>query len=288
MNELPTPPSIVVGIDGSKAAIHAALWAVDEAVSGDIPLRLLYAIEPDDAPQTLPDRAARKLAIAENAIRYAFTAVEAADKPVKIEVEITQEQPITSLIRASGSAAMVCVGAVGAHHFRPARVGSTAAALAVSGNCPVAIIREHGHRDERHPHWIVVDTHGSADSGVLLGIATEEARLRNSPLKAITCRQTGDSEIGDEGRAGNSDRRMGANSDRRLAGWTGSYPELQVESVAVDGSLLDYLAENSRSVQLVVVCAGDNADVEQRVGPIGSAVLHNSNCSVLIVDPRRL
>jgi len=286
MNELPTPPSIVVGIDGSKAAIHAALWAVDEAVSGDIPLRLLYAIEPDDAPQTLPDRAARKLAIAENAIRYAFTAVEAADKPVKIEVEITQERPVTSLIRASASAEMVCVGAVGMHHFRPARMGSTAAALAASGNCPVAIIRDQGHRDG--PHWIVVDAHERAENSGLLRVANEEARLRNALLRVTTCRQTGDSEIGDEGRAGNSDRRMGANSDRRLAGWTGSYPELQVESVAVDGSLLDYLAENSRSVQLVVVCAGDNADVEQRVGPIGSAVLHNSNCSVLIVDPRRL
>ena len=37
-----------------------------------------------------PNRAARKLAIAENAIRYAFTAVEAAHKALKIEDEITQ------------------------------------------------------------------------------------------------------------------------------------------------------------------------------------------------------
>ena len=158
MNESATPPSIVVGIDGSKAAVHAALWAIDEAVSRDIPLRLLYAIEPDDAQPTPPDKAARKLAIAENAIRYAFTAVEAADKPVKIEVEITQELPTTSLIRASASAAMVCVGAVGLHQFGPARVGSTAAALAVSGHCPVAIIRDQGHQDG--PHRIVVDTSG--------------------------------------------------------------------------------------------------------------------------------
>ena len=97
MNESAAPPSIVVGIDGSKAAIGAALWAVDEAVSRDIPLRLLYAIEPDDSKQVLPYRAARQLAIAENAVRYAFTAVEAYsdqnDKLVKIEVEITQERP---------------------------------------------------------------------------------------------------------------------------------------------------------------------------------------------------
>ena len=282
MNESSTPPSIVVGIDGSKAAVHAALWAIDEAVSRDIPLRLLYAIEPDDAQPTPPDKAARKLAIAENAIRYAFTAVEAADKPVKIEVEITQERPTTSLIRASASAAMVCVGAVGLHQFRPARVGSTAAALAVSGQCPVAIIRDQGHQDG--PHRTVVDASGFAENCVLLRIAIDEARLRNLPLEIIACRQTGNSEIGDEGAGGDGDCWIGANSDRRLAHWTRRYPELRAESVTIDGSLLDYLAENSRSVQLVVVGACDKALVEEVVGPVGNAVLHNADCSVLIAD----
>ena len=35
-------PAVVVGIDGSRSAVGAALWAVDEAVSRDIPLRLVY------------------------------------------------------------------------------------------------------------------------------------------------------------------------------------------------------------------------------------------------------
>jgi len=60
------------------------------------------------------------------------------------------------------------------------------------------------------------------------------------------------------------------------------------ESVEIRGSLLDYLAENSRSVQLVVVGARDNADVEELVGPPGNAVLHKSDCSVLIVDSQHL
>jgi nucleotide-binding universal stress UspA family protein len=288
MNESTTPSSIVVGIDGSKAAVHAALWAVDEAVSRDIPLRLLYAIEPDDTQQTRPDTAAHKLAIAENAVRYAFTAVEATGKPVKLEVEITQERSITSLIRASASAAMVCIGAVGAHHFRPGRVGSTAAALAVSAHCPVAIIRGQGDRAARHGHWIVVDAEGSADNGALLGIAIEEARLCNSPLRAITCRQTWVREIGDEGAAGDGDRRILANLDRRLAHWTRRYPNIRVESAAVHGSLLDYLAEKGRSVQLVVVSARDQEHLEQLVGPIGNAVLHNADCSLLVVDHQHL
>ena len=84
-------PSVVVGIDGSRSALDAALWAVDEAVSRDIPLRLVYAIDPDNATGTDPQDAARDLATAEIAVRYAFTAVESTDKPVKIEVEILQD-----------------------------------------------------------------------------------------------------------------------------------------------------------------------------------------------------
>jgi nucleotide-binding universal stress UspA family protein len=286
MNRSPTPPSIVVGIDGSRGAIQAALWAVDEALSRDIPLRLLYAIEPDAAEQMLPDdNAAHKLAIAENAVRYAFTEVEALDKPVKIEVEITQERPITSLIRASTSAAMVCIGAVGLHHFRPMRVGSTVAALAISAHCPVAVIRSRGDRDERHMPWIIVDTHASSDNGVVLATAIEEARLRNLPLRAITCRQSG---FTDEGVAEDCDRRIRTNLDRQLELWTRRYPELRVESVAVRGSLVAYLAEKDRSVELLVVGARGHEHLEQLVGPAGNAVLHKSECALLVVDHRHL
>jgi len=288
MNEPPTPEAIVVGIDGSKAAVHAALWAVDEAVSRDVPLRLSYAIEADDTESVRADRAARQLAVAENAVRYAFTAVEAAGKPVKIEVEITRERAITSLIRASASAAMVCIGAVGAHHFQPGRVGSTAAALAVSARCPVAIIRGHGDRAARHAHWIVVDAQGSADNGALLGIAIEEARLCNSPLRAITCRQTGGGGIGDKRATEDDDRRIIADLERRLARWTRRYPDIRVEYAAVHGGVLDHLAENGRSVQMLIVSARDHEHLEQVVAPIGNAVLHSADCSLLVVDHQHL
>ena len=44
-----SPPTVVVGIDGSRSAVDAALWAVDEAVGRDIPLRLVYAVDPNTA-----------------------------------------------------------------------------------------------------------------------------------------------------------------------------------------------------------------------------------------------
>jgi hypothetical protein len=100
MNESATPPSIVVGIDGSRAAISAALWAVDGAVSRDIPLRRVYAVEESDLEHITPEDAARKLAAAETAVRQAFMAVEATNKQVKIEVEITQGHLVISLLPA--------------------------------------------------------------------------------------------------------------------------------------------------------------------------------------------
>jgi nucleotide-binding universal stress UspA family protein len=110
MNELPTPLPIVVGIDGSKAAMRAALWAVDEAVSRDVPVRLLYAIEEGITPEARREGAARKLASAETAVHRVVMAIEATGQPVKIETEIVQGPPIGSLIGASASAAMLCVG----------------------------------------------------------------------------------------------------------------------------------------------------------------------------------
>ena len=144
MDDFYIPASVVVGIDGSSAAMGAALWAVDEAVSRDIPLRLIYAIGHPHISVVDPDHEARRLATAEIAVRYAFMAVEATDKPVKIEVEIDQGHPLSTLVRASRSAAMVCVGAAGLNHGEDQQLGATAAKLATSAHCPIAIIREHG------------------------------------------------------------------------------------------------------------------------------------------------
>ena len=53
MNHPQLPPRIVVGIDGSDAAINAAKWAVAEAISRDVPLRLVHAI-PNDSQMDPP------------------------------------------------------------------------------------------------------------------------------------------------------------------------------------------------------------------------------------------
>ncbi|OBI26446.1 hypothetical protein A5709_07325 [Mycobacterium sp. E1386] len=265
--------SIVAGIDGSKAAIRAALWAVDEAVSRDVPLQLLYATDSADGEQA-----------AQMAVRQAVTAIQVAGKPVQVETEVVHGPAVGSLIRSSASAAMVCVGAVGLRHFQPGRVGSTAAALAVSARCPVAIVRgRDGHRGPPAEN-AVVEIAGSPDS-VLLGAAIEEAVLRGAALEAVVSRRTGRAEQHGDTEA---DRRALADLDRRLSGWKRRHPQLRVESLAIHVGLLDYLAGHRGPVGLVIVGADNRQHVAELVGPVGSSVMADANCSLLIVNRQHL
>ena len=282
MNGSHTQPAVVIGVDGSAAALRAALWAVDEASSRDIPLRLIHALDDGDLDR---DDAARKLATAESAIRHVVAAVEATDKPVKTEVEITRGRATPTLVNASRHGAMVCVGAVGSNHFQPGRIGSTATAVAGSAHCPVAIVRGRGRPTRPHANWILVEVDESPDDGVVLETAITEARLRDAPLRAIRCWQPPDA---DREAAVEGDRRIRAQLGRRLDRWRRRYPDLQAEMVAVHGSISDYLAIHAAELQLLVVGARGPGHVGEVVGPAGNAALGDSDCVVLVVDHQHL
>jgi nucleotide-binding universal stress UspA family protein len=279
----PYSPSVVVGIDGSRAALDAALWAVDEAVSRDIPLRLVCAIDSTDNSDTDAEGAARKLASAELSVRHAFTAVESTEKPVKIEAEILHGHPTHVLMDASRAAEMLCVGSIGFNHFTEGRVGSTAATLVGWAHCPVAMIRRHGGARSSKPGWVVVEAEETVDIRILqLGV--EEAQLRGAPLRVITAWRSRFTDIHDVHAASEGKRLVRARLDRSLACWRRRYPDLDLRSVAVNGSAVNYLAKHAADIQLVVIGCGDRSDVGDLLGPTGSAALHDTDCSLLICD----
>lgn len=130
--------TIIVGIDGSHAAITAALWGVDEAISRAVPLRLVSVIKPTHPS---PDDYDRDLAHAERSLREAQSAVEAAGKLVKIETDIPRGPAGPVLVEASRDAEMICVGSVGIGRYASSILGSTATELAEKAHCPVAVMR---------------------------------------------------------------------------------------------------------------------------------------------------
>lgn len=261
-----TRPSVVVGVDGSRVGLRAALWALDEAIGRDLPLRLVAAAEGDvDA--------------AESAVNAVAAALRETGRPVALDTEVVSGGPTPALIEESRSAAMVCVGALGRRHFAHEHVGSTAAALAASAHCPVAVVRGDGKPDG----WVVVELDQSPDSAAVLQYAVEEARMRRAPLRALGTWQS--EQATPPGEAG---RMVHAQLDRRLEQWRHRYPDLDVLPVAVHGSGLSYLIDNAAAIQLVVVAAQNTAAVDELLGRAGLAALNDTDCSILVVDRQRL
>jgi nucleotide-binding universal stress UspA family protein len=274
MNRAYPPPAIVVGVDGSKAAIRAAMWAVDEAVSRDIPLRLVHVIAPDLDDDIRHAGLDRDYVRAEQVAHEAWKAVDATGKPVKIEMEILRGEPSSMLIRASRSAVMVCVGWTGRN--RSTELGSTAAALARSARCPVAVIRLRAHAS-LDGRWIIARVDESPSSDAVLHQAMKEARLRAAPLLALTSGSGAGAETG---------HAIGRRLERHLAQRSDDAPEVSVCSLPIGAGVLDYLAHNVGLAQLVVVGADDPSVVSALTDLNADAVLHHTNCSVMSVRGR--
>lgn len=275
-------PAVVIGVDGSAVALRAALWAADEAVSRDIPLRLVHVI--DSAVAESDDRGPQA-AKAEQCVGRVVRAVESTGKPVKIETEVIRGAAAEILIRLSRFAAMICIGAVGAKHFQHGRIGSTAAAVAGSAHCAVAII--HGGIPAIRPNAnvILAVTDDAPDYSPLLETATREAALRDAPLRVIRCWQPPRSDPATTTR---SDLEIQAQLDRRLAWWRARDPDLRAESVAVHGAFSDYLQTHAAQLQMVIVDARSPGHVREVVGAPGYGALAGSDCVVLVVDHQHL
>lgn len=287
MDATQSSPSVAVGIDGSRSALEAALWAVDEAVSRDVPLRLVYAIDPDAATGTDNQAAARDLATAEIAIRHALMAIESTDRPVKIEVEILQENPVRALREASRWADMVCLGSIGLKHSSHGRIGSTAAALATTAHCPVAIVHGHAPPPDKQ-RWVVAEVEGALTGDGALRRAVDEARLRQAPLRVLTTWQVRYPDIHDKNAVAEGNKLAKARLDRRLTELKTRHPDLDIQAVAVHGNFVNYLAKHAQSIQLVVIAHDRANGIRDLIGPPCCGALRDSNCSLLICEPQNV
>ena len=274
-SDLPSP-AVIVGIDGSSDGIQAALWAVDEAVGRDIPLRLVYVACPANG------RGAAELDTAELAIRQMVTAVESTDKPVKIEVEALRGRFTDALLEASESAALICLPSPVAAATRHS-AGATMASLVASAQCPVTLVRSHPTTSGR-PGWIVVWLDESPAGDRVLERGLEEARLRKAPLRVLTTSGLRFTDVHDTGAVAGRNRWAKACLDHRLAPWRDRYPDVQMKGVAVQGNALNYLVEHLDAIQLVIA-GGERLDgLGELLNPPGSAAIGDTDCSVMICE----
>ena len=278
MSELYVSPSIVVGIDGSRTAEYAALWAIDEAISRDVPLRLLAAAAPGD----------QEADAAASAVRVAAAVVEANGRPLRLETQVIEGAAIPTLLASTGSAVMICIGSVGIKQLTHHRVGSTKQALVASANCPVAVVRSPPRRVSTDPGWVVVELDDTPESAAVLQFGVAEARLRRAPLRVLGTWQSRYTDTHDSHAVADGNRRVRAQLDRRLSQWKHHYPDLDVRPVAIHGSALNYLSKHAAEIGLVVVGAPNASSVGELLGPMGLTTLNDAECTILVVDRQRL
>ncbi|KLO33521.1 universal stress protein [Mycobacterium haemophilum] len=282
MVESHPPKSVVVGIDGSQAAVRAALWAANRVVGTDIPLRLLHISEASRVAG--PREAQQALATAENALHDAYAAIDAMGKPVKVEMQVLNGRPAPTLIDASDSTTLLCVGGTGSAHPCDGDFGFTAAELVQSARCSVAVIRERHIGPVTDVRWIVAVVDESPDSSdVVLQVAFEEAQRRGAPLVAVSAWQSGFDDLQNDRAIDDHDRRAHAILDRQLALWMARYPKLEARTRVVYGTFLNYLTEQAASIQMVVIGAAHTRDMQQLTGPAGALALRCSDFSLFVV-----
>jgi nucleotide-binding universal stress UspA family protein len=247
--------SVVVGIDGSQAALDAATWAVAEAISRGAPLRLVHV-----SPATHAHRPPAKdrpwdVERAETALYRAEMTIRDTGKPVQIETAIRRGRPDCVLIDESHGAALVCVGSEGKGPCARMPLGSTAAALAKHAHCPIAIVRSGGS-PQTDSGWIAAVQNDEPDNDAVVHRAMEEGRLRRAPVLLI---------------------------DMRLDSWVRRYPDVHVQTVAARQGETRRDENRSNSIQLAVVGSADAEHVARLVWPDYHPVLGDDNRSVLLV-----
>jgi nucleotide-binding universal stress UspA family protein len=201
------PKSVVVGVNGSQAAMNAAKWAVEEAIGRQLPLRLIYVIKDSGAHIPSPHEASRydasewELERGETVLSQAICAVHSAGRPVEVETVILSGDPGQVLVDESLDAAMVCVGT--SRHGRAADglLGPTAVALVTHAHCPVAIIRTNPDGSPTELGVIAVVLNDEPDNDEVVHRAMEEGRRRHATVRQI---------------------------DRRLDSWICRYPDVPV------------------------------------------------------------
>jgi nucleotide-binding universal stress UspA family protein len=109
---------IVVGIDGSDPARHAAIWAAAEATRWRVPLKLVHAVSAAPAAGTFaPPPEFFDSLVSEGRDRLGETQADVHQTYPNLDVQmyLPTGRPVSTLIEESGQASLVVLGAPSAH-----------------------------------------------------------------------------------------------------------------------------------------------------------------------------
>ncbi|MEU4681495.1 universal stress protein [Micromonospora sp. NPDC023737] len=285
-----TGAPVVVGVDGSDAALDAVRVAAREAEHRHRPLRVVHAFS---WPLTVADLgpapfAAETAGLRDEAEKFVAQAVAEAGKvtpDVSVTGAVVDGAATRVLLDESRDAALVVLGHRGLGGFAGLLIGSVTVQVSARAQCPVLVVRGEPRADGP----VVVGVDGSELSTEAVGFAFEEAARRGTSLVAVHAWL--DPVVLFPGTVAPSTDELAAYAEdeqrvlaESVAGHGERYPEVSVRQALVHGSPAQALVEQSRDAQLVVVGAhGRGALGGLLLGSVSHAVLHHTHSPVAIV-----
>ncbi|MFR9802389.1 universal stress protein [Pseudonocardia sp. RS010] len=283
-------PTVVVGIDGSRAAIDAATWAAHEADRRGAVLRLVEVVEwraDENGHPEAADAAQRSRSLLREAAgRHVDRAAQHAGyllPGARIVRQVLEGAPGEVLGRMSDDSDLLVVGGpVGG--WSGSLLGL---ALAARSSCPLVFVERVGPAPGGAR--VVVGIDGSDDGDAALRFALGEARDRGVPLEVVHA--WSDTPL-DPYLAPSVDFAafapdVRAAIDARVDRWAGAFPEVEIRHTVARDRPEAALAEASRGARLVVVGArGRRGRGTVALGEVARRVVLLAHCPVAVVGPR--
>ncbi len=262
---------VFVGVDGSKAALEAAIWAADEAIVRNAPIVLLSAVDPYRGDLDVALTEARR------AIGVAADTVKQLGRPLKIEYDVVLGDPVQVLGKVAHDAAMVCIGrSCSPSQDSAAPKQSMATQLIRNSLAAVAVVqRRQLHTTSTPDRWVVALLEATLGEDRVLHGAVGEGLLRGAAVMALT--QGGD-EFDDA-----SVERLHASLGRRLASVEHANPDLEIWAMPYPDDVLGLLLQEPTVDHLVVAGPTHRDLIDELLSAEASSVLRDTNCSILVL-----
>ena len=283
MNTTNTP--IVVGFDGTAGSAAAVEWAVGEARSRRLPVRLVTAYELDlDYPWLL---AYNEVAAEEKTARNRYQQlvsnhvreVRKSAPDVTAEGRAIEGSATDVLCDESAGANLLVVGHRNRRGGGFVLLGSVAAGVVASSACPVVVLR---NVPPSHEGGVVAGIDGGPTSREVLAFAFDYASRHELPVTAVMCLPPtlhrpamGDGVQLDKARRWLSEA---------TAGWRERYPDVALDHGVVNDHTVDGLVEAALGQRLLVVGVNRaHHRIGAVLGSVANSLLHHAPCAVAAV-----
>ena len=281
---------IVVGFDGSPDAQSALEWAIREATSRRLGIRVVY-VEPDLSGWDASAATMSGAPVLANVLPHDPVAVldPALEQVRSAGLAVTSEALTGStagvLVEQSHTAQLLVIGSRGVGSISSIVLGSTVAHVAAHGHCPVIVVRAEGVAEGP----VVVGADGSPESQEVVGWAFDHASRHALALEVLHAYSipvypgvvpyVPPVEI-TEATAGFEERV----THEVLAGWGEQYPDVVVTTRVLHGRPAPALIEASQRASLTVVGSrGRGAFLGMLLGSTSQSLLQHAHGSVAVL-----